>query len=344
MKAWKKFCTFLLIPSFISVASASAEPIEISFQNTYPPQQRQTLDIVQPWAESFEEKTNGEIIMNYYNSSAVVEITELPHAVRNGMLDMAMISPVFPQETPYSFLLGMPYLSKSIRQASKVWKALMDEFPELKAEMEQYGKVLSVHSSAPMGIISKNPVRSLADMKGKRVLVVVGNLAEIVESFGGIPVLVNMGDVYVGLQRGMGEMNLSGLSNLKGLRLHEVAKNLIVLDHPYNGPLFTIINHDTYNSMDDKQKKMMEELTAPLGQNILQSFYEDKLDTIQFFKDNGVDVFEPTQEELQPFVEASKSILYTTWARKAKEYGIKGDVDAIINRYYEIADAIPYEE
>jgi len=324
----------------LMVQGAFAAPLEMSFQSVWNPAQRQNADALEPWAKSFEERTDGDMKVNLFYVGGLVETNSVAEAVRSGMLDMTAWNVLDYNQHPYMYMFALPYLTESPDHGMRIWQKLIEEVPGFKEDLNEPGVFLSSGVSAPWAIASLNiPVRSPADMKGKRVLSIAGVFGDYIEAWGGIPVSVTMGDVYTGLQRGMGEMFICGISCVKGSRVHEFAKYITLPGmtsasvFPYN------INKDLYEDMTDEQRAILHELSDPLGQAVVDSFNVDFDVSVMEFKAAGVEVIIPTPEEQLVFQNAAKDTIETLWIPRMKEAGIK-DPAKVIEQYYEIAESV----
>ena len=107
-----------MLKSFLSSAIAlllaaapvlAADTIELSFQSCYAPAQTQNIEILVPWAEAFEQKSGGSLIVHFFPVSSIVDVNEAGHAIQSGMLDRgsgeALLSPRIPRTATCSTCL-----------------------------------------------------------------------------------------------------------------------------------------------------------------------------------------------------------------------------------------------
>ncbi|MDK3019088.1 TRAP transporter substrate-binding protein DctP [Pseudodonghicola flavimaris] len=160
--------------------------------------------VIKPQIEAFNEAANGEMEIELYYADQLVPTGELFRALQNGTLDAVqsdeatMASPVdisvfggyFPFATRYS--LDVPALFKYYGLA-EIWQEAYDEVDNVTW--------LSTGAWDPLHIFTKEPIRSLADMKGKRVFG-VPTAGRFLSRYGLIPVTVPWDDVEVALQTG----------------------------------------------------------------------------------------------------------------------------------------------
>jgi TRAP-type C4-dicarboxylate transport system substrate-binding protein len=235
----------------------------------------------------------------------------------------------------------MPYLVRGQADGYRVFKKMFEEIPEYRADLEKPGVLLSMAASAPIQIASKDiPVHVPADMKGKRVLVTSGAFGEYVEAWGGIPVQVAMGDVYVGLQRGMGEMFICGVSCVKGARVQEFCKYSVVTGQTFCTAFPYSINRDLFEQdMTEEQRKLTLELSKDLGKNVLASFLRDVEDTYKEFRAAGMEVYFPNDDEMKQWRDLAMGYLDRIWVSRLKSAGVK-DPEMWIKKFYDFAASV----
>ena len=159
------------------------------------------------------------------------------------------------------------------------------------------------------------------------------------EAWGGIPVQVSIGDVYVGLQRGMGEMFICGVSCVKGARVQEFCKYSVVTGQTFSSGFPISINRDLYEDMTPDQQKLMKELTKNVGPDMLKSFLRDVEDTYKEFREAGMEVYFPTEEEMKLWREPAMGNVDRLWYRRLADAGVK-DPKAWVKKIYDFAASV----
>ncbi|MFD2236511.1 TRAP transporter substrate-binding protein [Aureimonas populi] len=160
--------------------------------------------VIKPQIDAFNAAANGEMEIELYYADQLVPTGELFRALQNGTIDAVqsdeatMASPVdiavfggyFPFATRYS--LDVPALFHYYG-LNEVWEEAYAEVPGITW--------LSTGAWDPLHIFTREPIRSLADMRGKRVFG-VPTAGRFLSRYGLIPVTVPWDDVEVGLQTG----------------------------------------------------------------------------------------------------------------------------------------------
>ncbi len=160
--------------------------------------------VILPQIEAFNRAAHGQMEIELYYADQLVPTGELFRAMQNGTIDAVqsddatMASPVdisvfggyFPFSTRYS--LDLPVLFKYYG-LDEIWA-------------EAYGEVqgvewISAGAWDPLHIFTKEPIRSLADMNGKRVFG-VPTAGRFLSRYGLIPVTLPWDDIEVAIQTG----------------------------------------------------------------------------------------------------------------------------------------------
>jgi TRAP-type mannitol/chloroaromatic compound transport system substrate-binding protein len=160
--------------------------------------------VIKPQIEAFNKAANGEMVIELYYADQLVPTSELFRALQDGTLDAVqsddatMASPAdiadfggyFPFSTRYS--LDLPVLFERYG-LNEIWKEAYDEIKGVEW--------LGAGAWDPLHIFTKDPIRSLKDLRGKRVFG-VPTAGRFLARYGLIPVTVPWEDVEVALQTG----------------------------------------------------------------------------------------------------------------------------------------------
>lgn len=115
----------------------------------------------------------------------------------------------------------------------KQFDALIEQpdgiFPTLKKRFAEKNTVLlAMADLGPPAIVSRVPIRTPADLKGKKVRVFSEGQVEAVRSFGGAPVNIAFAEVYTAMQHGTIDAAIIGFQGVDSQKMHEVAKHVLV--------------------------------------------------------------------------------------------------------------------
>lgn len=160
--------------------------------------------VIKPSIEKFNKIANGEMEIELYFADQLVPTGELFRALQNGTIDAvqsddnSIAAPVdvsvfggyFPFASRYS--LDVPTLFHQYG-LNELWKEAYDEVEGVTW--------LSAGSWDPCNFATKEPINSLADLKGKRVFT-FPTAGRFLSQFGVVPVTLPWEDVEVAVQTG----------------------------------------------------------------------------------------------------------------------------------------------
>lgn len=329
----------LLVP----VAASADDAYEYNFQSMYAGPHVLNTQMFQPDLEQLEKDTGGRLKVHFFMSGAITKPEEAVPGVMNGNLDMAGVVSHY-QDTlfPNTHVFEVPHVTRDSVQASALYWKAYNTIPEVKAEWDKVGKVLTVWGSDRSGLFSaRGPMLSPADLKGKRVLIWNGGQVDQVKAWGGIPVQVSPNDTYMALQRGMGDVFFGPLPTGVAYKLMEVAKDITVIPATTLF-LVNVVNWDVWNEIPaDLQQQLYDKLggeqaSLKSGQ-FLYDYTNKDIDTM---KAAGCTIHYLSEPQYQAFKDADHDVTMAFWRDDLKRLGIK-DPEAAIQKVYDMAATIP---
>lgn len=333
---------FVALGLLTPALGSAAEPLELNFQSQYSGPHVLNVNVYQPGCENMEKLTNGELKLHYFMNGALVRAEEVAGALINGNLDMGGTGIHYQdQYFPHTLALQLPHISKDSRHASAIYWKAYNEIPEVKAEIDKVGKLLTIFGSDRSAIFSaKGPIMSPADMKGKRVLIWNGGQVDQVKSWGGIPVQVNPNDTYMGLQRGMGDAFLGPLPVGVAYKVMEVAKDVTVFPAT-TVAILDMVNWEVWNEMTPaSQKAMMDTFGGEAGSiRAGQGLYDGTNRDIETMKKGGCTIHTLTDEQYATFEKADAEVMQAFWIKDLTRLGVK-DPEAWIKQIRALSDEL----
>lgn len=160
--------------------------------------------VIKPQVEAFNKAANGEMVIELYTSDQLVPTSELFRAVQQGTIDAAQ-SDEDSMSAPIDVARLAAYFPFATRYSLDV-PALFEHWGFKELWKEAYAEVKGVEwicSGAwdPCNFATTTPIRSLADLKGKRVFSFPTG-GRFMTRFGVIPMSLPWEDIQVALQTG----------------------------------------------------------------------------------------------------------------------------------------------
>lgn len=118
--------------------------------------------------------------------------------------------------------LTMEQMSALIQKPGGIFDILNERFGEKNSVL------LGLSDLGPPALVSREPILSPSDLKGKVVRVFSEGQNQAVRLMGGSPVNMGFAEVYSAMQRGMIDAAVMGYQGVDSQKMHEVAKNVLL--------------------------------------------------------------------------------------------------------------------
>jgi len=234
---WLRTCAALAAAALLSVAPGrAAEPaapyvMKLSTA-TLRDSQNQWMKI---FAAAVEHDSKGRIKVELYTASQLGTTPRQIESTQFGAIQGIVLPPEFLVGVDQRFeILSASGLFTSVQQANRV---ISD--PEFKKAFLALGANkgllgVSVFISAPTSVLTRKPVRHLADFKGLKLRVLASSFEEEeVRRLGATPVALSLGDVMPALQQGTIDGTLAAITTFTPLKYYDAAKYLTETGHYY---------------------------------------------------------------------------------------------------------------
>ena len=187
---------------------------------------------------------------------------ELLRVLRAGQIDLGGIAlPTVAGDAPLLDIIDLAGLLSSHEMGRKVAEAVM---PELNKELERFNvRIIATYPFPAQVFFCREPITSLADVKGRRVRTPGGSQNDFIQSIGGQPVAIGFPEVYSALERGVVDCAVTGTATGNGARWYEVTKHMYVLPVQWGVAAYGV-NLGWWNKLDpavrDFLQKVMNEV------------------------------------------------------------------------------------
>jgi len=216
------------------------------------------------WAPRVEVMSGGSLKLQLMPTKSVVPHRETIDAVGVGILDgdLNAVS-YFSGRDPVFAMIGD--LIAGYDNPDQVQTFCMNAGGKeiLQAAYDKYtsGKVHVVGCGpyAREALVSKTPIRSVADLKGVKIRSPEGLAAEVFKRAGASPVAIPFSEVYTSLEKGIVDAaDASAYVNNTATGLHKVAHYPIYPGIHSQAVLQFIVNKDTWNGLTDAERTILD--------------------------------------------------------------------------------------
>jgi tripartite ATP-independent transporter DctP family solute receptor len=317
-----------LIASAIALSFSATVSAETLLKLAYAENSQPVKDALQYIGKAVEEKTHGEVKIQYFPDSQLGGERELVEMAQVGAIDITKVSSgLLESFAPQYGVFSLPYLFKDQTNFYKVMgdKSIMDGIYQ-STESLGFTGVGWYDSGARSFYMSAAPVKTLADLKGKKIRVMQSETSiKTMQLLGASPIAMSQAEVYTSLQQGI----LDGAEN-----------NEFALTIARHGEVAKYYSYDMHTRIPDvvvmgnltKSKLSPEQLTA-LQEAIDESIevektaWKNEMDRTRALavKEFGVKFFDVDQTEFKTAVQP----IYDELKAKPELYSLYQKISAV---------------
>ncbi|WP_141104898.1 C4-dicarboxylate TRAP transporter substrate-binding protein [Thioclava sp. IC9] len=292
------------------------------------------------FAKKVAEETDGEINFTVFSAGSLLPPASSLQGVRDGIAQVTYHAGTYtPSELPIDNLIGnMAFYNTD----PLVMAFASTEFgltnPAQLAEWKANGVVYGGGYSTSQYFMQCNtPVRTLADIKGKRLRMAGGAWSRFAEFVGAVPVSMPSSEMYTGLDAGSLDCAVAAADALDSFSLKDVVTdmNTLAIGNYYAGFEWGY-NVAFWQSISPENRRVLfNEMAYYLAEHRI-AFDKDVEKAVKSAKENGMAVAEPDQalkDALAEFVVADEATLVAN----AKDRGVK-DPEAILTEFKALVD------
>jgi TRAP-type C4-dicarboxylate transport system substrate-binding protein len=280
----------------------------------------QVVDFTTTFKDEVEKTSGGQITVQTFPAGSLVNERAVPTAIQSGVVDISLTTMgSWSSIVPTAGALNTVFFRPTAENFDHVIGPGTSLFKALDDDMAGHGvRLLAALYNGPVVVVSKTPMKSPDDFKGKTVRVFDRLTAEIVQALGGAPSTIEVADVYPALQRGTVQAAIGGLEGAIGLKEYEVGKYLLATNGQF-GLLLTgyVMNKKSLDALPSDMQKIVLNAAYDASRHATQAMiaaYEKELSQMQ---EHGmtVTVLQPEAPEYKQFADALASLAKTQEAR-----------------------------
>ncbi len=205
----------------IAGAAARADPLTLSFATAEPAPSPDTTQVFIPWAARVAAAAHDAVRIEIHDGTALANPTNMYDRVSSDVIQIGLLIPsLVGGKFPLSDMVGLPFLTEDAVNASVAfWRLYKTGL--LDAEYKDV-VLLGVALFPPQGVHLAKAPAELDDLRGLRLRVVSKVGSESVARLGGTPLVLDPGDQYAAIQRGMIDGVVSSWMGMGPLHLTEI--------------------------------------------------------------------------------------------------------------------------
>ncbi len=282
--------------------------------------------IDQWFADEVEKATDGEVEIKIFWENKLGKPKENLLLLKRGVIDMAAMSAgYFPNELPlFSAPNSIPMGLDDVCQSSELMKSFMNNVPAFMEEAAQSNiRPLFFHLINPYLLVTKEPVTSFSDLKGKRIRIWGKDMPLLVNAAGGKPVPLFLPDIYDALKKGIIDGCPFSVDFVITYKIYELAKHIteVVM---WEGPGWGLwISEKAWQKLSPQHQQSLFEIAEQARQRELEATAASEKASREFLQTQGVEFHPFPPAELTKWQEANPDFL-ADWIKKMEALG-QGD-------------------
>jgi TRAP-type C4-dicarboxylate transport system substrate-binding protein len=240
--------------------AAGAEPIQLKLAYYGSEQGKIYLAGVKPFVDGVNTEGKGIVTIDVNFDGALGKAyAQQPRLVLDGLADIAYVTP---GQTPYLFpdngLLEQPGLFRDVREGTLVYTRLIAA-GALRGYQDFF--VIGAYTAAPNIIHSREPMPSLASIKGQKLRVNNAIEAEAMERLGAVPNVLDAPKVANAIAKGALDGTSMSPMGVYEFGVVQVAKNHYLLRSGI-APLLVLMNRKTFDALPEPAKALVRKYSG----------------------------------------------------------------------------------
>jgi TRAP-type C4-dicarboxylate transport system substrate-binding protein len=215
------------------------------------------------WCKRFaamvEKDSGGRIKPEIYPASQLGPVAREIEGVQFGAIQGYVGPPEFLAGVDERYeVLSAPGLIADLPQEVRAVKD-----PALQKMMLGFGADKGLHGAAlfiaqPSNVISRTPIRHLADFKGKKLRVLAADMQqEMIKRLGGTPVAMTLGDVLPAIQQGAIDGAVAAITIESSMHFWDAAKYVTDINQPFIFSM-TFLSKQWYDALPADLQKIID--------------------------------------------------------------------------------------
>jgi TRAP-type C4-dicarboxylate transport system substrate-binding protein len=277
------------------------------------------------FVEQVGKATGGQLDIKVHSNGSLIKHPELMRAVSTGQVNIGeFLLGQFANEEPVFAVDNLPFLAAGYDNA---WKLYQAQKAVLEKKLQARGMRLLYSVAWPgQGIYTKNPMKSVADLKGTKFRTYSPQTARLAELLGASPTVIQVPEVPQAFATGTITAMITSSATGTSTKAWEFVKNYYLTNamHPKN---VVVVNERAFQKLPaDQQKALLEAASTAETRGWAMSKVRE-LEANELLQKNGMTIHKPDAAMMAAYGKAG-SQMKDEWLKSAGPEGA-----AIIKAY-----------
>ncbi|WP_051356869.1 TRAP transporter substrate-binding protein [Azorhizobium doebereinerae] len=287
------------------LSRASAQSVTLRSADIHP-DGYPTVEAVKYFGQVLQEKTNGRIKVQVFNSGQLGQEKDTIEQTRFGVIDLNRVNTApFNNLIPETAVLGLPFLFRSVQHMYAVVDGPIGA--DIGKAFEPHGLIVLgfFDSGARSMYNSKRPINTLADMKGMKIRVQQSDLfIALINALGANATPMPFGELYSALQTGLVDGAENNFPSYESVKHYEVAKYFSLTEHSMAPEVFVMAKR-SWDKLSADDKKLFQEAGKAATIKMRELWAQRDADAKEKVTKGGALI---NTVDKQPFIDAMKPV------------------------------------
>lgn len=324
MSQWRWLSLIVAAAALAGAGDKANAQTVLKYNNWLPPAHNQLVLAMRPWAAEVEKATNGRVKIEFPPASLGAPPRQYDLAFE-GIADIvAAVHGYTPGRFKLPSIAELPFAGDTAVQRSVAYWRVHEKF-FAKANEHKGVVVLAVFTHGPGTIMSREPVTTTDDFKGKKMRVGGGIIDKINPALGGVNVAAPATEVHDILSKGIADGVFFPSEAFKVFKLGgSVKAQTIIPGGLYSSAWVVAMNKAAFDKLPDQDKKALMSVSGEHLVRIHARAWDaaDK-DGIAEMEKAGVKRVNASEKFLAD-IKAKTTFLEEDFLKDAKSLGVDG--------------------
>jgi TRAP-type C4-dicarboxylate transport system substrate-binding protein len=273
---------------------------------------------IKQFAEEVKKASGGKLQISVHTGASLMKLPEIRRAVQLGQVQIGetLMSSMGNEDAIFE-ATNVPFLAQGFDKAEVLWSMLKDPVTQ---RLQKQGLVLLFAAPWPsQGIYSKEPLKSLADLKGSKMRTYDRVTSRFAELLGATPVTVQAADVPQAFATGIVHTMITSANTGVDTKAWEYVKNYYDFKAMISRNV-VIANEKAFKALDPATQKVLVDAGKRAEERATKIAMELEEKQKDVLKQRGVAIHMPSKE-MSASMDALGEQLTTEWAQRA---GVNG--------------------
>lgn len=253
-----------------------------------------------PWMAAVTEATGGEIAFQHFPAQQAAKAKGLLDAVRGGILDMALMGPLYHgEEMPLNSMIGLPGFYDSAAEGTAAFQALLADGPVRQEFLDAGVTPIFGFVLPPYQVLAKARLGGPEGWKGLDIRTAGATQAMTARALGAVGISMPGPEIYTAVERGRLDGILFPLASVPAYKLNEVVSH-ISTNGSFGGYSFAMVmKTDAWEALPEATRATLTAEGKTAAMRVAEAQDASISTLMAEWKAGGIDLYAFTPEELE---------------------------------------------